>query len=251
MSLISWHNIDVYSKPLEVIPVPYLKKYNKHPIRILNNVSGYANSGHMLAIMGASGSGKTTLLNVLAHRYLHNYTVQGTVMLDNNLANINQIRSISAYVEQDYQFIGTLTVAEHLAFHSQLRMNGSMSALARDSRVKQIMTALDLDVCANTMIESPFTGQQCISGGERKRLAFALELLSDPSIMFCDEPTTGLDSFMALNVVQVLRDMAQSGRTVICTVHQPSSEVFGLFSHLLLLMNGELAYFGPKEYFLI
>ncbi|CAG2183912.1 unnamed protein product, partial [Oppiella nova] len=86
-----------------------------------------------------------------------------------------------------------------------------------------------------------------ISGGERKRLAFASELLTNPSIMFCDEPTSGLDSFMALSVVEVLRDLAASGRTIVCTIHQPSSEVFTIFSHLLLMAEGRVAYLGKLE----
>lgn len=86
-----------------------------------------------------------------------------------------------------------------------------------------------------------------ISGGERKRLSFAAEVLTNPSLMFCDEPTSGLDSFMALNVIQVLKTMAQSGKTVICTIHQPSSELYALFDKLLLLAEGRVAFLGSPE----
>lgn len=86
-----------------------------------------------------------------------------------------------------------------------------------------------------------------LSGGEKKRLSFAAEVLTNPLLMFCDEPTSGLDSFMALNVAQVLKSMALSGKTVICTIHQPSSELFALFDKLLLLAEGKVAFLGSSE----
>jgi ABC-type multidrug transport system ATPase subunit len=87
---------------------------------------------------------------------------------------------------------------------------------------------------------------QGISGGEKKRLAFASEVLTNPALLFCDEPTTGLDSFMAEGVVHVLRRIAASGKTVICTIHQPASEVFALFDNLLLMADGHVAYYGLR-----
>lgn len=86
-----------------------------------------------------------------------------------------------------------------------------------------------------------------ISGGERKRLSFASEILTDPSLMFCDEPTSGLDSFMALNVVQVLKHLTENGKTVITTIHQPSSEIFSLFDKILLLAEGRIAFLGTPD----
>lgn len=80
-----------------------------------------------------------------------------------------------------------------------------------------------------------------------KRLSFASEVLTNPPLMFCDEPTSGLDSFMALNVVQVLKRLAQTGKTIICTIHQPSSEVFALFDKLLLMAEGRVAFLGTQE----
>lgn len=86
-----------------------------------------------------------------------------------------------------------------------------------------------------------------LSGGEKKRLSFAAEVLTNPSLMFCDEPTSGLDSFMALNVVHVLKTMAQNGKTIICTIHQPSSELYALFDKILLLTEGKVAFMGTPE----
>ena len=83
-----------------------------------------------------------------------------------------------------------------------------------------------------------------ISGGERRRLAFACELITNPSLLFCDEPTSGLDSFMALSIVDTMQKLAQQGKTIICTIHQPSSEVFSKFDRLCLLSEGRMAYMG-------
>lgn len=86
-----------------------------------------------------------------------------------------------------------------------------------------------------------------ISGGERKRLALAAELLTDPSLLFCDEPTSGLDSFMSQNVIQMLKALAQTGRTVICTLHQPSSELFQMFDKICFIAEGRVAFLGDSS----
>lgn len=105
---------------------------------------------------------------------------------------------------------------------------------------------LSLTKCQNTPIGIP--GRiKGISGGERKRLSFAAEVLTNPHLMFCDEPTSGLDSFMALSVVQVLKSMAQMGKTIVCTIHQPSSEIFALFDKILLMAEGRAAFLGNPE----
>ncbi|XP_054160065.1 protein white-like [Oppia nitens] len=243
---ISWHNINVLSKSSAGLLPRLLKRKSKPAVHILKNVSGQATGGQLLAIMGASGAGKTTLMNVLTQRNLGTVKVKGAVKLNGKLSDMNSIKALSAYVQQDDLFIGTLTVKENLSFQARLRMDASVGKEFRNSRVKQVLLDLGLTKCANTLIGSPET-EKGISGGERKRLAFASELLMNPSIMFCDEPTSGLDSFMALNVVEVLHDMAQSGRTVICTIHQPSSEVFAIFSHLLLMADGRVAYLGEAD----
>ena len=94
------------------------------------------------------------------------------------------------------------------------------------------------------MIGRPDQGQKGISGGQRKRLSLASEVLTNPSIMFCDEPTSGLDSFMAASVVDILRKLARQGRNVICTIHQPSSQIVEMFDKVLLLAEGRTAFLG-------
>ena len=104
---------------------------------------------------------------------------------------------------------------------------------------------------ANTQIGTPGI-KKTLSGGERKRLSLGTEILSDPQILFCDEPTTGLDSNMAYKVMVILRNLTESGITVICTIHQPSSKIVALFSQIMLMTNGEIAFVGSnkgKSYF--
>ena len=101
-----------------------------------------------------------------------------------------------------------------------------------------------LSKCADTVIGKPDQGVKGISGGQMKRLSLASEVLTNPALMFCDEPTSGLDSFMATSVVEMLRSLASQGRTVICTIHQPSSQIVELFDKVLLMAEGRTAYLG-------
>jgi ABC-type multidrug transport system ATPase subunit len=110
-------------------------------------------------------------------------------------------------------------------------------------RVNEVLIDLGLAECQNTRIGLP--GQMnALLRGEKKRLAFASALLTNPALLFCDEPTTGLDSFMAEGVVMVLKKLAARGKTIICTIHQPASEVFELFDTVMLVADGRLAYAG-------
>ena len=190
-------------------------------------MSGIVRPGTLLAVMGASGSGKTTLLNVLTTRNTGGLDISGDVKV-NGLPIGHGITSLSAYVQQEDLFVGVLTVREHLWFQAMLRMDNNLTDEERQERVDEVTKELGLNKCRDTVIGVP--GKlKSISGGERKRLAFASEVLTNPPLMFCDEPTSGLDSFMAENVIQTLRGMASRGKTVLCTIHQPSSQVFALF----------------------
>uniref|UniRef100_A0AAR5QJ71 Protein white n=1 Tax=Dendroctonus ponderosae TaxID=77166 RepID=A0AAR5QJ71_DENPD len=213
---------------------------------LLKNVSGMAYPGELLAILGSSGAGKTTLLNALTFRSAKNITVTGTRCVNGTTVNSKALTSLSAYVQQDELFIGSLTVKEHLRFQALVRMDANISYEERMQRVNEVILEMTLNKCENTCIG--ISGRlKGISGGELKRLSFAAEVLTNPSLMFCDEPTSGLDSFMALNVVQTLKSMAQSGKTVICTIHQPSSELYTMFDKLLLMAEGRIAFLGTPE----
>ncbi|CAL1279820.1 unnamed protein product [Larinioides sclopetarius] len=240
---ISWSNINVFVKPKKKTLFSYFRNGNDvEEKQLLYNVSGEVKPGQLLAIMGASGAGKTTLLNVLTARNLRLLNVDGEVLV--NGENVGQdITRLSAYVQQDDLFIGTLTVREHLVFQALLRMDRHLTYQEKMERVAEVILELGLKKCADTVIG--VVGKiKGISGGESKRLAFASEILTKPGLMFCDEPTSGLDSFMSQSIISVLRDVAEGGRTIICTIHQPSSEVFELFDHLLLMAEGRVAFRG-------
>lgn len=213
---------------------------------ILHGVNGFVQSGSLLAIMGASGAGKSTLLNVLTHRNTKHYKVRGEIHVNGFLVNKN-INDMSAYVQQDDLFIGTLTVREQLQFRALLRMDKRVSTKDRLARVESVIHEMGLSKCASSRIGTPGGARKGISGGERKRLSFASEALTNPPIFFCDEPTSGLDTFMAKNIVHTLKTMAARGRVILCTIHQPSSDIFAMFNQMLLLAEGRTAFMGSQQ----
>ncbi|XP_044753408.1 protein white-like isoform X2 [Coccinella septempunctata] len=247
----SWCEINAYGQePPDQNESKVLSFFRKQEVglkHILKNVSGVAHPGELLVLMGSSGAGKTTLMNCMTFRNLRSLTISGLVCINDQPVSQTQLAAQSAYVQQDDLFIGFLTVKEHLIFQSLVRMDAKLTYKERLQRVEEVMGELSLKKCENVPIGEPGV-LKGISGGERKRLALAAELLTNPSLLFCDEPTSGLDSFMSLNVVQMLKAMAQTGRTVICTLHQPSSELFQMFDKIGLMAEGRTAFLGtPAE----
>ncbi|GMR33739.1 hypothetical protein PMAYCL1PPCAC_03934 [Pristionchus mayeri] len=211
--------------------------------QLLNNVSGIARPGELMALMGASGAGKTTLLNTLVQRNLNGLTVEGSVMVNGNELG-RRITSVAGYAQQEELFVGTLTVREYLTVQARLRVSGSDER--RERRVSIVLRQLGLWKCQHTRI-GIMGIKKGISGGEARRLTFACELLSNPPVLFCDEPTTGLDSYMAESVVNVLSRIAHSGRTVLCTIHQPASQLYALFDSVVFLAGGRTAFLGSPQ----
>ncbi|XP_061185570.1 protein white-like isoform X1 [Saccostrea echinata] len=240
---LTWKDVNVYALPKKG-GCCQRGKAQPTPKQILTNVNGMIKPGKLMAVMGASGAGKSTLLNVLTYRNRGNLILQGDVRVNGVIVDKTKIANISAYVQQDDLFIGTLTVREHLTFRALLRMDKRKTKAERLKKVEDVILELGLTKCADTVIGLP--GRlKGISGGEMKRLSFASELLTNPPLMFCDEATSGLDSFMAFSVIQALKTMTKSGRTILCTIHQPPSEVFELFDELFLLAEGRVAFSGP------
>ncbi|GBG79617.1 hypothetical protein CBR_g29766 [Chara braunii] len=198
---------------------------NKAEKAILKNLRGYIPPSTFVAIMGPTGCGKTSLLNVLGGRVLKGGRIEGEVLV-NGESRDSSFKRISAYVMQDDVLYHTLSVRETLIVAAKLRLPSSMPLSEKLRLVDSIITELSLNKAANTWIGNDLV--RGVSGGERKRTNIAVELLSDPSLLFLDEPTSGLDSFQALNVMSTLKSLASSGRTVVCTIHQPRSSIFAL-----------------------
>ena len=219
----------------------------KEPKEIIRGVSGTVKPGQFLAIIGASGAGKTTLLNFLSGREIsQNLEKTGGIFINGeNKDNIRNFSSLSAYVQQDDILFQTMTVRECLEFAAKLKLPGSMAN--KIARVNILIHDLKLTKCANTRIGGPLV--KGVSGGERKRTSIGVELITDPSLIFLDEPTTGLDSFTATNVMEILGDLARKdGRTVISTIHQPNSDIFEMFDRLMLLARGKIIYFNEAKH---
>uniref|UniRef100_A0A8R1DYM5 ABC transporter domain-containing protein n=2 Tax=Caenorhabditis japonica TaxID=281687 RepID=A0A8R1DYM5_CAEJA len=161
-------------------------------------------------------------------------------------AERSYMRQVSAYVQQDDCFIGSLTVEEHLRFMAKLKMGSEYDKAEQERRVKAVMRDLGLENIAGTIIGT--RTRKGLSGGEKKRLAFASEILTSPPILICDEPTSGLDAFLAYQVVCVLKKLAESrNMTILLTIHQPSSQVFELFDSIYMMVNGKTAFCGNQS----
>ncbi|KAI6192596.1 ABC transporter ATP-binding protein/permease wht-1 [Aphelenchoides besseyi] len=257
---ISWNNLTV-SIVKKSKGYACCKKKPKGPTErvVLHKVYGTATTGQMVAIMGSRlvdiGAGKSTLLNVFTsidQRGIRKHP-ESQILVNGKLITPDQMRSISAYVQQFDMFLGSLTVEEQLRYSASLRMDPKQfSAKMRDERIKQLLNQMNLEKCRDTRIgvKGVIKG---ISVGEKKRLSFACELLTNPDFFFCDEPTSGLDAFMATQVAHTLHKMAKKERkTVITTIHQPSDDVFQLFDKVCFLSReegvGRVAFFGsPSE----
>lgn len=253
---IAWHEVNVYAS---VVEQPLQKKglLNKLKLlgsekrtfkRILDNVSGYINSGTLMGIMGSSGAGKSTLMTTLAYRRPPGTIVHGDIVVNGQPVGAF-MHKLSGFVYQDDIFIGTLTVREHLSFMIQLKLRHHMTSEEVNARIHQVLSRAVLNKnCLERKIGEDSDFKKVLSGGEKKRLSIATELISDPLILFCDEPTTGLDSYSAQAVMTTMKKLANAGTIIICTIHQPSQAIFEQLDQVMFLADGRLAYSGtPKK----
>ncbi|KAL6746090.1 P-loop containing nucleoside triphosphate hydrolase protein [Haematococcus lacustris] len=198
----------------------------------------------LMAILGPSGAGKTTLLDILAGRRSR-LGVSGELRLNGQLVSAEQLRHVSGYVHQDAVLPGTSTVAEYLQFHATLRMPAGTPPSHIEARVSAVIAQLGLSKVAHSTIGDAFV--RGLSGGEKRRVSIAVELLTRPAVLLLDEPTTGLDSSNAARVVDILAGLAQSGVTVLLSIHQPRPDIFRLMDRLLLLSgDGQVVFTGPS-----
>ncbi len=212
--------------------------------QLLHDVTGGVAGGRLLALMGPSGSGKTTMLSQLAMRSGKDVTQTGTIMFGGRVLSAHVSKHMCGYVMQDDILFEALTVEEVLMYGARLKMHPAARRSDHERRVTKLLDLMGLSERRNVIVGSPTV--KGISGGQRKRLCVALELLSRPAVLFLDEPTTGLDSVTALSLVQTLRGLAHKENvTIVTTIHQPSRRMFDLFDDLLLLDKGEMVYHGP------
>ncbi|KAK3422404.1 hypothetical protein EUGRSUZ_G02773 [Eucalyptus grandis] len=208
---------------------------------LLNDISGEARDGEILAVLGASGSGKSTLVDALANRIAKG-SLKGSVTLNGEPLESRLLKVISAYVMQDDLLFPMLTVEETLMFAAEFRLPRTLSKSKKRMRVQALIDQLGLRNAAKTVIGDE--GHRGVSGGERRRVSIGIDIIHDPIILFLDEPTSGLDSTSAYMVVKVLQRIAQSGSIVVMTVHQPSYRILGLLDRLLFLSRGQTVYSG-------
>ena len=210
---------------------------------MLRDINGVFRPEILTALMGASGAGKTTLLDVLAGRKTEGL-ITGDIRVNGHPKESATFARVSAYVEQTDVHLPQASVREALEFSARLRLSSEIDAGTRARFVQEVLVLVELD-----RIEGAFVGVPGVSGlsvEQRKRLTLAVELASNPSIVFLDEPTSGLDARAATVVMAAIRNTVNSGRTVVCTIHQPSYDIFAQFDELLLLKpGGRTVYFGP------
>ncbi|KAM7343551.1 brown isoform 2-T2 [Cochliomyia hominivorax] len=264
-------------------------------LQILNDVSGHMKTGDLVAILGCSGAGKTTLLAAISQRLRGN--LSGEIVVNGVVTERPDMIRISSFLPQFEINVQTFTAYEHLYFMSHFKMHRKTTKLQKHERVNDLLLAVGLKDVAHTRIQQ-------LSGGERKRLSLAEELITDPPFLFCDEPTTGLDSYNAYTVVKTLRHLCTRHRVmapsltalygedsytspsdssssrnsphssiemdtfdsdlpslkalnkspngrykkaIICSIHQPTSDIFELFTHIILMDAGRIIYQGRTE----
>ncbi|KAL0306488.1 UNVERIFIED_CONTAM: ABC transporter G family member 9 [Sesamum radiatum] len=207
---------------------------------VLKGITGVVRPGEMLAMLGPSGSGKTTLLTALGGRLASGH-LGGTITYNGKPFSTTMKRN-TGFVTQDDVLYPHLTVTETLVYTALLRLPRSLTKEQKVQKAEAVINELGLSKCRDSIIGGPLL--RGVSGGERKRVSIGQEMLMNPSLLFLDEPTSGLDSTTAQRIVHTLRELAEGGRTILMTIHQPSSRLFYMFHKVLLLSDGNPLYFG-------
>ncbi|XP_078447155.1 pleiotropic drug resistance protein 2-like isoform X2 [Wolffia australiana] len=218
-------------------------KGQKTRLQLLYNMSGAFKPGILTALVGVSGAGKTTLMDVLAGRKTGGY-IEGSISISGYPKNQATFSRVSGYCEQNDIHSPYVTVYESLIYSAWLRLPPDVKLETQKLFVEEVMELIELDALRDALVGLP--GVSGLSIEQRKRFTIAVELVANPSIMFMDEPTSGLDARSAAIVMRTVRNTVNTGRTVVCTIHQPSIDIFESFDDLLLMkLGGKLIYAGP------
>ncbi|KAM0926425.1 hypothetical protein ACQ4PT_003507 [Festuca glaucescens] len=226
--------------------------FGENRLQLLSDISGTFRPGSLTALVGVSGAGKTTLMDVLAGRKTSG-SIEGSITLSGYPKKQETFARISGYCEQTDIHSPNVTIYESILYSAWLRLSSDVDEKTRKMFVEEVMTLVELDVLRNAMVGLP--GVDGLSTEQRKRLTIAVELVANPSIIFMDEPTSGLDARAAAIVMRAVRNTVNTGRTVVCTIHQPSIDIFESFDELLLLKRGGRVIYagelGPRSHKLV
>ncbi|XP_071634445.1 ATP-binding cassette sub-family G member 1-like isoform X3 [Temnothorax longispinosus] len=206
--------------------------------KILRNVTGHFESGKLTAIIGPSGAGKTTLLKVVSGERLTD--LKGIVTINGVERDRGMFRKQVRYVPQQFDLLPFLTTRETFYIAARLKLDVNQDEQMIRLIVNDIAESLSLSNSLDTLAKK-------LSGGERKRLSIGVEMITKPSVLLLDEPTSGLDSAASNQLVNMLHGMARKNCTVVCAIHQPSSQMISLFDDIMVLNQGRNMYCGPKS----
>lgn len=208
---------------------------------ILHGVLGEIEPGQIVAMMGGTGAGKSTMLNILAGRSSWG-EAEGIVRANGQARNPKSWRRLASYVEQKDEIDPTLTVAEVLTFFTLIKLSSSKyDKETKERKVKKLIKTLELESVADHRVST-------LSDGQKKLLSIGIELAGERRIIFLDEPTTGLDSVTSMDIVVMLKKLAEKYRlSIVMTIHQPRSEILELFDKILLLSQGSTVFYGDLD----
>ncbi|KAK4479596.1 hypothetical protein RD792_015114 [Penstemon davidsonii] len=229
---LSFDNVNYF---VDMPPAMKEKGATEEKLQLLCEITGAFRPGVLTALMGVSGAGKTTLMDVLVGRKTRGY-IEGDIRVSGFPKKQETFARISGYCEQNDIHSPQVTVHESLMYSAFLRLPKEVSDEDKMIFVDEVMHLVELDNLKEAIVGIP--GVTGLSTEQRKRLTIAVELVANPSIIFMDEPTSGLDARAAAIVMRTVRNTVDTGRTVVCTIHQPGIDIFEAFDELLLMKRG-------------